>query len=357
MSSVPCQLLGTRWCTSKPRRRPHPVTRHLASRNRTARRTFHESARRALPDREDGTVVVDEHRCDRRVRAQLLHHGVGDRHPADLGRTVQRHRDLDARQRRQRRGILVVSRAGLTQREQRIRGALFEPHPWLTLRRGHLLGQMGDRLLELGAHLVGQLAPQVHEPLPPPHPQLPLREPRPGILGRRFLRPARQSFELHRIAVRRPPRPLPIRLLACDLHHRRQLLIGQATLHRNLRDRRQRLQRACRLDLVPHHPRRLARRSHRAVDLTPLVEHPQHRDLARPQIPLLHHQLAALASQPLRRVGPQLVDQRVEHALIQPRGYDTYRPMHSPPRTGRERPHRSFTGSLGTIRFPCECRT
>ena len=65
MSSVPCQLLGTRWCTSKPRRRPHPVTRHLASRNRTARRTFHESAgalfpiARTAPSWSTSTGVID----------------------------------------------------------------------------------------------------------------------------------------------------------------------------------------------------------------------------------------------------------------------------------------------------------
>ena len=65
----------------------------------------------------------------------------------------------------------------------------------------------------------------------------------------------------------------------------------------------------------------------RAVDSAALVEHPQHRHLTVRKLRCSHDQPLATASQPLRRMGTQLVDQHVEHAPIQPQGYDTYRPI------------------------------
>ena len=78
----------------------------------------------------------------------------------------------------------------------------------------------------------------------------------------------------------------PSEFLVGQLHHRRQLLVGEAAVHRHRRDRRQRLQRPRRFDLVAHHVGRFTLRSDRAVDLAAVVEHPQHHHLARPQVSL-----------------------------------------------------------------------
>ena len=158
--------------TATSRHSPAPDTaRHAAS---TARRSFGDRRRRRPPIADHVAVVVDEHRCDRRVRPQLLQQRIGDRDPGDLRRPLQRHRDLDAGQRRQVTAPpLVDRRVRVTQREQRVSGPLLERSPRLTLDL-HLLGQMRDRLLELCAHRVGQLAPQRQHRLVavPPHPQL-----------------------------------------------------------------------------------------------------------------------------------------------------------------------------------------
>ena len=81
--------------------------------------------------------------------------------------------------------------------------------------------------------------------------------------------------------VRRSRRPLGVRLLVGDLHHRTQLLGTQRACVRGGRDRRQRLQRPRRLDLLPHRPRRLAIETDRRVDPAALVEHPHDRELLR----------------------------------------------------------------------------
>ena len=185
---------------------------------------------------------------------------------------------------------MVVGRvARVAQRDQRIRSPLLERRPRLTLLGLHLLGQLVDGRFELRAHVVGQLTPELqHRRTPaPPHPQLTRREPRPRIFRRRLRHPPRLTSELQRIHVRCPPRPLAIRLPIGQLHHRRQLLVGQTTLHRHRRDRRQRLQRPRRLHLVAHHPRRLAVRAHRGVDPTALVEHPHDRQFLGVELTLL----------------------------------------------------------------------
>src|SRR5205823_6006966 len=94
-----------------------------------------------------------------------------------------------------------------------------------------------------------------------------------------------------------------------------------------------------RLDLVVHHLRRLTVRADRRIDAAALVEHPHDRELLGVELTLRADHLATTRLQPLRRMGAQLVDQHVEHELIQPRGYDTHRPdgiepMHAR-RTGR----------------------
>jgi hypothetical protein len=82
------------------------------------------------------------------------------------------------------------------------------------------------------------------------------------------------------------------------------------------------------VELVAHRARRLTTTSQHRIHLTALVEHPQHRELLRPQASLLVDEGVALSAQPLRRPRPQLVEMigHVEHPMIKSRGCDTYRP-------------------------------
>ena len=101
-----------------------------------------------------------------------------------------------------------------------------------------------------------------------------------------FLALRAEPLQFHRVSVRPPPRPLPIRSPVGHLHHGAQLLVGEAALHRDLADCRQRLE----LRAVSTLSRTVWADSpcgpDRAVDLTPLIEHPQHRQLASAQVPL-----------------------------------------------------------------------
>jgi len=110
--------------------------------------------------------------------------------------------------------------------------------------------------------------------------------------------------------------------------HRGQLLRAQRTLVRRRRDLRQRLDRPRGLELVAHRARRIPTGVEGRIDLAALVEDPQHRELLGVQSPLLIHQHVAFLTQPVRRPRPQLVEVigDVEHAPIQTRGYDAYRP-------------------------------
>jgi hypothetical protein len=74
------------------------------------------------------------------------------------------------------------------------------------------------------------------------------------------------------------------------------LLVGERTVERDLRDRRQRLQGVRGLDLRADGLRGLAVGTQRAVDRAALVEHREHCHLARAQIALLHQQRFALAA-------------------------------------------------------------
>ncbi len=228
---------------------------------------------------------------------------------------------------------------------------MLEAVPHLAPRGLHLLGQLGDRRLELGAHHVGQLPVHVQHPFVgcPPHPHRPRRIAGPRVLRGRLRRAPRQARQIRRRHLGRPPRPLRITRLVRELRHRAQLLGTQGAVIRRRRDLGQRLEAPRRLHLVTHRPRRLALITERRVDPTPLVEHTKDRELFGLQPTLRVHHLDAASLQPIRRPAPQLVEVigDVEHAPIRPRGYDTHRPD-SPdvPRGGRP----------PTISAVCGCR-
>ena len=234
---------------------------------------------------------------------------------------------------------------------------MLETVPALPLGRLHLLGQLLDRRLELGAHHVGQLPVQVqHRRVGrPPHPHPPRLVPLARVLRGRLRRVPRQARQIRRRHLRRPPRPLRITRLVRELRHRAQLLGTQRTVIRRRRDLGQRLEAPRRLHLVTHRPRRLALIPERRVDSTPLVEHPKDRELLGLQPTLRVHHLDAASLQPIRRPRPQLVEVigDVEHAPIQTQGCDTHR-RPSPPVAARRRPSpTAATRQAADAGMPC----
>ena len=78
------------------------------------------------------------------------------------GRTGERDGDLQQRFRRQARRLRVIGGGRFTQPGERIRSAMLEAVPRLTLRRSHRPRQLPDRRFELGAHHIGERTPQMH---------------------------------------------------------------------------------------------------------------------------------------------------------------------------------------------------
>jgi hypothetical protein len=115
------------------------------------------------------------------------------------------------------------------------------------------------------------------------------------------------------------------------------LLVGERTVERDLRDRRQRLQGVRGLDLRADGLRGLAVGTQRAVDRAALVEHREHCHLARAQIALLHQQRFALAPQPLGGMASQLVDDAVavrnHHLGVGRAGIRRRKPVHHLPKS------------------------
>jgi hypothetical protein len=88
-----------------------------------------------------------------------------------------------------------------------------------------------------------------------------------------------------------------------------QLLGAELPLPGRICDRRQRLQRSCGLDLLPHRARGFPIPTGRDIHPASLVEHRQDRVLLRLQPTDLAHDLAPARFQPLGGVGTQLVEE------------------------------------------------
>ena len=289
----PCGT-SSRWCAGHTAARlaisslPPQVLRQQVMRLRVrvvGRSRGSDSARRAAAPRGAAWVTSTGVRtsdrrppCRRRRRrpasidtfARICSsNGVGDRDPGDLGRAVQRHRDLQDRlaapttARARRRPPADRTTASSASAARCSNGAHASPFA------GFICSvELRDGRFELGAHHVGQLARAQRKhglSRVPPHPQLdraPCRARESSAEGFSTLRTSRASSIGSTFGARTAHSA--IRRLIRQPRDLRQLLVGEAALERHPTDLGQRLERPRRVDLVAHRPRRLSVRTDRA---------------------------------------------------------------------------------------------
>ena len=235
---------------------PQPGTRHRASRSNTARRSFSEIAGAArpiastAPSSSTSTGVIDAfaRNCSNNESAIGI--------PAISAGPCKRHRRPGSRPAAPGVGACSSSAGAGSHNANSASAARCSngAHGW------PFIGFIRSARRRISAsnrapRSIGQLTPDTATSSSPRSATSGTHAPRnrareSSAVG--FDTLPRHARQLQRIDVRCPPRPLPIRLLVGQLHHRRQLLVGEAALHRHRRDRRQRLQRPRRLHLVAH---------------------------------------------------------------------------------------------------------